>query len=525
MEHLRIVAAIVILACGNSFIAAESDRPNVVLIMVDDLGYSDIGCYGSEIDTPTLDRLAESGLRFTQFYNTAKCHSSRISLLTGRYPFQAGNQSMNKAVTTAEVLSNEDYFTAMCGKWHLREEPTDFGFQRYFGHLSGACNYYLGDNTFRLNGEKWNVPNKGFYTTVANVDFALKFLNEARAAQQPWFLYLAFNAPHAPLQPLREDYEKYLGRYDVGWDQIRAARIRKQRELGLFASDVEPSPRPDHIAAWESLTAEAQSWESRRMAAYAALIDRVDQELGRLVKNLTEEGELKNTLIMFVSDNGACPYDRSRNGYDAEPYNPKVRWSDSTGWAWARNSPFRFYKQNQFEGGIATPAIFHWPAGIRAEAGSIIHSPAHLIDLQPTIAAVTKADLPTQWPGRDLNPVAGISMAPILKGASMSRPSPLYFLFGQDRAIRDGDWKLVSFRSSPWELYNMAVDRTELNDLASEKSEQRDRMIRQWHDMAQNVDQAPRKNRGVVSDKVTPHRHAEWSVFPGDGSVLPRTSK
>ncbi|MDA7916502.1 sulfatase-like hydrolase/transferase, partial [Verrucomicrobia bacterium] len=214
--------------------------------MVDDLGFSDIGCYGSEIETPNLDALAADGLRFNQFYNTAKCHSSRVSLLTGRYAYQAGNVDLSKAVTSAEVLGSAGYFTAMSGKWHLKKEPTDFGFQRYFGHLSGACNYFKGDNTFRLNGEKWNVPDKGFYTTVANVDYALGFLQEARETKKPWYLYIAFNAPHAPLQPLKEDYEKYEGKYDKGWDVMRAKRVAKMRELGLFPKDMKPSKRPYH---------------------------------------------------------------------------------------------------------------------------------------------------------------------------------------------------------------------------------------------------------------------------------------
>ena len=195
-------------------------KPNVVILMVDDLGYSDIACYGGEIETPNLDRLAANGLRFSQFYNTAKCHSSRVSLLTGQYCVAAGDVAMSHAVSSAEVLRDAGYFTAMTGKWHLDKEPTDFGFERYFGHLSGACNFFKGDNTFRLNGKPWKVPDTDFYTTVENIDFALEFLDEARTAKKPFYLYVAFNAPHAPLHALPEDYAKYQGRYDSGWDQI-----------------------------------------------------------------------------------------------------------------------------------------------------------------------------------------------------------------------------------------------------------------------------------------------------------------
>ncbi|MCB1091948.1 MAG: sulfatase-like hydrolase/transferase, partial [Verrucomicrobiae bacterium] len=298
----------------------SAEKPNIVVLLADDLGFSDLGCYGSEIETPTLDRLASNGLRFTQFYNTAKCHSSRVSLLTGRWCRQAGDESLHRAVTIPEVLAPAGYFTAMAGKWHLSQQPTDFGFQRYFGHLSGSTNYYRGDKTFRLNGEPFTVPEEGFYTTVANVDHALQFLGEARETNQPWFLYLAFNAPHAPLQPLEADYKKYLGRYDEGWDAMRAKRLARQADLNLFGQTLEPSPRPEHIPAWDSLKPEIQHWESRRMAAYAALIDRVDQEVGRLVTDIEGHGELENTLILFFSDNGACPYDRSNQGMDQEPY-------------------------------------------------------------------------------------------------------------------------------------------------------------------------------------------------------------
>ncbi|MFN5834268.1 MAG: sulfatase-like hydrolase/transferase, partial [Akkermansiaceae bacterium] len=365
---------------------AAEKKPNILVIMTDDLGYSDLGCYGSEIDTPNLDRLAANGVRFSQFYNTAKCHSSRVSLLTGRWCIQAGEKSMKKAVTIPEVLAPAGYSTMMTGKWHLDKQPTDFGFQKFFGHLSGYCNYFRGDDTFRLNGEKWEVPKEDFYTTTANVDYGLKFISQAREEKKPWFLYIAFNAPHEPLQPLKQDYEKYRHRYTGGWDEMNHCRFEKQKKVGVMPNETQPSPRPAHITAWKTLSAEIRDWESRRMAAYAALIDRVDQELGRIITDLEANGELDNTLIVFLSDNGACPFDRQNIGKDLEPHDPESKWTDSTGWAWARNTPFRFYKQNQFEGGIATPAIFHWPAGIKATKGSVTTSPAHLVDLLPTLA-------------------------------------------------------------------------------------------------------------------------------------------
>jgi len=511
MKHPALIAGV--FACLLASPALAQRQPNILVVLTDDLGFSDLGCYGGEIATPTLDRLAAGGVRFTQFYNTAKCHSSRVSLLTGRWCRQAGDIRMKRAMTIPEVLAPAGYFTAMTGKWHLGDEPTDYGFQRYFGHLSGATDYYRGDETFRLNGRPWTVPPNDFYTTVANVDYGLDFIQQARTQKKPWFLYIAFNAPHAPLQPLAVDYQKYLGRYDVGWDAVRAARLEKQRRLGLFGRDVEPAPRPDHVPAWEELTADLRVKEAKRMAAYAALIDRIDQELGRLVANLEAKDELNDTLIVFVSDNGACPFGRPGTAGKREPYAPGQEWEDSTGWAWARNSPFRFYKQNQYEGGIATPAIFHWPNGIRQAAGSLVHSPAHLVDVLPTLAEISAATVPDTFPGRELAPLAGVSLAPVLRGQVLESRPPIHLLYHTDRGLRDGDWKLVSFQSQPWELYNLAEDRTELHDVAAAHPEILERMVRQWHDMAASVLHAPAKEREPVAETATPRQNKRWSNY------------
>jgi len=495
--------------------AAEAERPNILVVMVDDMGFSDLGCFGSEIETPTLDRLAANGLRFTQFYNTAKCHSSRVSLLSGMYCYQAGNTSLRNCTTSAEVLAKAGYFTMMTGKWHLQEEPTDFGFQRYFGHLSGACNYFTGDNTFRLNGKKWEVPKEGFYTTTAKVDYALKFLKEARETDKPWYLYVAFNAPHAPLQPLKEDYEKYRGRYKQGWDAISRGRLAKQRALGLFGKDIEAPARPEHVWAWDKLDDGWKQFEEKRMTAIAGMIDRIDREMGRLVADLRRAGELDNTMILFISDNGACPYDRGRSRRDLEqkPYDANVRWSDSTGWAWARNAPFRFYKQNQFEGGICTAAIVHWPAGLKTRPGAIVDDPVHVIDVLPTLSDICRAPVPESWPGRELRPVSGVSLAPIFTGKRLGKRPPIHLLFGTDRGLRDGDWKLVSFRSQPWELYNIARDRTEQNDLAGKHPERVKTMAATWHEMARDVLHAPDKAVKPVQQNDGTKMNPEWSDF------------
>lgn len=494
----------------------SASRPNILFIMTDDLGYSDLGCYGSEIATPNLDRLATDGLRLSQFYNTAKCHSSRVALLTGQYCIAAGDIGMEHAVTTAEVLSRGGYFTAMTGKWHLKKQPTDFGFERYFGHLSGACNYFAGDKTFRLNGQPWTVPSSDFYTTTANVDYGLQFLQEARASKKPWYLYVAFNAPHAPLHALPQDFQKYAGRYSSGWDAVREARIEKQKQIGLLPKNMTPSPRPQHVHSWESLSRKRRDFESKRMQTLAAMIDRVDQEVGRLIQDLRDHEELENTLIWFVSDNGACPYDRRSTAIDKDPVTADVAFGDSTGWAWARNAPFRYYKQNQYEGGISSPSVIHWPDGLKTSAGQIVDVPSHLIDVLPTLAEISGTAIPTNDPHRELRPISGQSLVPILAGKPFERTSPLHLMFADDRGLRDGDWKAVSFRREAWELYNMRNDRAENVDLATQNPEQLQRMVEQWTKMTRDVLHASPRSYLPTTPAQLPHRHPEWTDLSRD---------
>ena len=522
MNTFRLLLITLVIAsavpCHSTKSQANDQRPpNIVVIMADDLGYSDIGCYGGEIDTPNLDSLAANGLRFSQFYNTAKCHSSRVSLLTGQYCIAAGDVSLSHAVTSAEVLRDAGYFTAMTGKWHLQREPTDFGFNRYFGHLSGACNFFKGDNSFRLNGEQWNVPavlhDKTFYTTVADVDFAIDFLSEARKTEKPFYLYVAFNAPHAPLHALPEDYAKYKGRYTEGWDEIRDARIKKQMQLGLLPDTLTPSPRPPHVRAWKDVVPWQRSYETNRMVTLAAMIDRVDQEIGRLVDNLKEHDELNNTLILFVSDNGACPYDRRAPLLDVEPTNGDIALADSTPWAWARNAPFRFYKQNQFEGGISSPGIVHWPGGLKTKPGAIVDTPAHLIDVFPTLADLAGTSIPGEYPQRDLRPVSGVSLRPVFEGEKLNRVKPIHLQFSSDYGLRDGDWKVVSFKGQEWELYNVANDRTETNNLAASEPERLTAMVKKWKSMSRDVLHSSTLANPKMLPARVPKSNSQWTVF------------
>lgn len=479
-----------------------SARPNIVLMMVDDLGFSDFGCYGSEIETPNVDALASKGMRFSQFYNTAKCHSSRICLLTGKYTFQAGNNAMDRALTVGEVMQANGYFTAMAGKWHLNNEPTDRGFMRYWGHLSGATNFFTGDNTFRLNGKKWSDFGDDFYTTDANVDYAIGFIDEALKSGKPFFQYIAFNAPHYPLQAKRDDVLKYKGRYALGWDELRRQRYAKQVEHGLIDQGHALSPRPDYIPAWDQLTADQRVWEEARMEVFAAMVDSVDQNIGRLVKHLKAKGVYENTLIMLCSDNGACPFDRTR-GKELKPWDPKSYWCYDVGWAHAGNTPFRWYKQNQHEGGISSPLIAHWPRQIgAAHRGSVTNQPGHLIDLLATCIDAAGGKYPSEYQGKPTTPIQGKSLLPILHGESREPHEYLYFQFSNNRAIRQGDWKAVSARGGRWELYNLADDRTELHDLAESNPKRLETLQKLWHQVAENVDKAPKNHRKPASHRL-----------------------
>ncbi len=462
--------------------ASCQQRPNIVLIMVDDMGFSDLGCYGGEIQTPNLDALAHNGIRFTQFYNCAKCETTRATLLSGQYYPEVDNTQLNNCITIAEGMKAAGYQTIMTGKWHVKGSPLDFGFDRYFGHLSGATNFFVGDGTFRIGKEKFNVPESGFYTTDANTDYAIQFLKESNP-EEPFFLYIAHNAPHYPLQAPKKDVEKYLNNktYNVGWDQIRERRFRKQIELGLFPSTTKHAQRPRDVPAWEALSAKDKQRQILMMSTFAAMVDRVDQNLGRLVNHLKQSGQLDNTLILFWSDNGACPFQRTRkptldsfndpNIQTLMPWNPKSYWVYDKGWAHACNTPFREYKQNQHEGGICTPLIAHWPKLIQAR-GEIVRQPGHLVDIMTTCFDLASFKYPKHHKGQEIGEARGRSLTPIFKGETRE-PHPQIFqsFYGKNNALRVGEWKIVNKDRNKFELYNIVVDRTEQNDLSKSNPE------------------------------------------------------
>ncbi len=492
------LAALFLLASGP--LGVTDDRPNIVVILVDDLGFSDLGCYGGEIDTPVLDGLASEGLRFTQFYNCAKCETTRATLLTGRYHHEVQIGKLANAATLAEVAKRAGYTTLMSGKWHMGGNPLDHGFDRYFGHLSGACNFFTGDETFRIGREVFEVPEEGFYTTDAKTDYAIEFVREADD-DKPFFLYLAYNAPHYPLHAPEREVRKYIGKYRAGWDELRQQRLARQRSMGLFGREYRLTPRPSDVPAWDSLSKAEQIEQDLMMAAFAGMVDRLDQNIGRFMKVLEELGEADNTLLLFFSDNGACPFQRTTAVTREQmlmPWDPKSYWTYDKGWAHACNTPFREYKRDQHEGGIATPCIVHWPKGLKRDAsasgfrgsdqGLLTDQPAHIVDVMATLMDLARIEYPTEMSGQPIGRPRGRSLVPVFEGKQRPAHPTLHFTFyGRHNALRQGDWKLVNKERGPWELYNLEADRTELHDLASQEPDQLDQMIADWQRLAAEI--------------------------------------
>jgi arylsulfatase A-like enzyme len=520
---------------------------NVVLVLNDDMGFSDIGCYGGEIHTPHLDRLAAHGLRFTQFYNTARCSPSRASLLTGLHPHQTGVGILTEdyspdgypgnlskhAVTIAEVLKLHGYRTYMSGKWHVanpasaapgREAldggngPLQRGFDRFYGTLNGAGSYYAPKTLMRddENVEHEAVMNKDYYYTDAISDHAAECIRDHRKhdADKPFFQYVAYTAPHWPLHAIEGDVAKYYGRFASGWDQLREQRMLRMVELGILPKSWLLSERDPTVPSWEDEV--HQEWRARCMEVYAAQLDRMDQGIGRIVSALEETEQLENTLFIFLSDNGGCAErieagwgpglvrsggapERTRGGEpvlfgenpDRQPGPENTYQSYGTGWANLSNTPFRLYKHWVHEGGIATPFIVHWPAGLQ-EQGGLRHTPAQLTDVMSTLLDVTGAAYPEVYNGREIPPCEGRSLLPIFS-KDQDRAEPLYWEHEGNAAIRIGKWKLVRKYPGPWELYDMELDRTEQVDLAGEDPDRVQDMADQYEQWARRCGVIPRE--------------------------------
>ncbi len=507
MKRLLLLACIVCLLGSHSLAAEEAARPNIVVILVDDMGYSDIGCYGSEIPTPHLDGLAAKGLRFTQFYNTGRCCPTRASLLTGLYPHQAGVGHMtadrgpkhpayrghlnDRCVTIGRVLSDAGYFTAVTGKWHIGHSdpsmwPVPRGFDRFFGVPEGGGFYFKlkPGRTVALNNEVMYSVDKqtpdGWYTTDAWTEWGIRFIDEARKEGKPWFLYLAHNAPHFPLQAPPEDIARFRGKYMAGWDKLREARHRRQIEMGLFDKAWPMSPRPKNMPAWNELDNQQRDRFDHIMAIYAATIYRMDRSVGTLVSALRERDMLDNTLILFLSDNGGNAESGPNGRLDGDPPgSAKSNVFCGQCWATHQNTPLRRYKHYNHEGGSATPLIAYWPAGIKAQ-GELRHQPGHVIDIMATCVDLARATYPEKLDGQAIQPMEGRSLVPAFANRPLQREA-LYWEHEGNRAVRVGDWKLVAIKGGPWELYDLKADRTELNDLSAEMPDKVNALSTLWN--------------------------------------------
>jgi arylsulfatase A-like enzyme len=566
------LCAFLLFSCGQ----AEKEtgfRPNIILIMSDDMGYSDIGCYGSEISTPNLDALAVNGLRFTQFYNTARCCPTRASLMTGLHPHQAGvGHMMNdrgtpayqgelnqSCMTIAEVLKTAGYSTYMTGKWHVtpllptRENPSKHnwplqrGFDRFFGTIHGAGSFY--DPNSLTSGNSFIAPGKGFYYTDAISDTAVKFIRE-HTGENPFFLYVPYTAAHWPMHALPEDIAKYKGMYDQGWDEIRRERYERMVEMGLISPQWKMSEAyPD--TPWDE--AELKEWHAACMEVYAAMIDNMDQGIGRIVRELENQCKLENTLILFLQDNGACAetYAFGRRGDDTirvdpdtiRPYPPGYLQRDmeplqtrdgrpsragygvypgpadtyvgyDKSWSNASNTPFRMFKHWVNEGGISTPLIVHWPEGFEAK-GEFRWQPGQLTDIMATCVDVAGADYPEVFNGNPIIPMEGTSLVPVFDDRALDREF-LYFEHEGNRVIRKGKWKLVSeawfwpfmhdsineIPLEKWELYDLEADRTELNNLATKYPEMVNELAGAWQNWAERTGAIPKPEGFRMPDYV-----------------------
>lgn len=516
---------------------SEPERPNIILIMVDDMGFSDLGYHGGEIDTPNLDRLAYGGVRFSQFYNSGRCCPTRATLMTGLHPHQTGVGWMTQppgsqrgkteppayqghlneqCVTIAEILRDHDYATMMTGKWHLgyndkADWPLQRGFEKYYGCIPGATRFFhphaergitLGNET--VNPVK-STTEEDFYTTDAFTDYATQFIGEhleGGKKENPFFLYLAYTAPHWPLQAFEDDIAKYRGKYKEGWDKLRETRFAKQKELGLIDEKWELSPPTPGIPDWDSLDEKKRDEMDLKMAVYAAMVDRVDQNIGKLTGFLQDAGIFDDTLILFLSDNGACQEGGMLGRgefYDVEKRNQESNNSYGEAWANAGSTPFRYYKHYLHEGGAATPFFMHWPAGIGlrndwyTEAGQ-------LIDIMPTILDVAGAEYPGERRGEKVPDLDGVSLRPAFSGKVLNREDPIFIEHETNASVRDGDWKLVGKEVATvngtdrkqWELYNIAEDRTETNNLASRNPEKVKELAEKWESWANRVKVYPR---------------------------------
>lgn len=492
LKSFQQIATLLFVVCGLSS-ACASERPNIVLIMCDDMGWSDIGCYGGEVETPNLDRMASEGMRFTQFYNCAKCTTTRASIVTGLHPRRKGGLLTRQMVTTGEVLAAAGYQTSLSGKWHLgasdSTHPFYRGFQEYYGLLDGCCNFFdpsIADpdykggrvRNFASNDQRVTEFPDNFYTTDAFTDHAIEQIKSAAENKRPFFTHVCYTAPHYPLHAKPQDIQKYIGRFKMGWEKMREQRYQRQIELGLLNPEIWKLSDGDSRAyAWDQAD---QEFEDRRMAVYAAMIDSMDQNIGRLMQTLKDTGVDDNTVVFFLSDNGGCA--EEPGGRDPAQRNPGPKddyVAVGPAWGWAQNTPFKRYKQWVHEGGICTPMIARWPKVIRNS--SISEQPAHIIDFMATFVELAETDYPAKFEGHEIIPLEGKSITPILRGNVRQPHASLAWEWSGNRALRQGDWKLVwDKKIKLWELYDLKRDRCETIDLADQAPQRVKAMADDW---------------------------------------------
>lgn len=496
-----------------SLSAATGARPNIVLIMADDMGFSDIGCYGGEIQTPNLDRLAREGMRFTQFYNNAKCTTTRASLLSGMYPRNNGNAIPREIPTIAETLRAAGYRTGMSGKWHLGSKPPqrpyDRGFEEYYGLMDGAVNFFNPAQpdpefkggkvrTFGHNDQLVKEFPPGFYTTDAFTDHAISTMTRFAKEQKPFFIHLAYTAPHYPLHAFPEDIAKYRGKYRKGWDALRKERFERQVKMGLIDSKWKLPPADERTYDWATAN---QDWEDLRMATYAAMVDRMDQNIGRVLATLKDLGLEENTIVMFLSDNGGCTEEPGGRDDTKEPGIVSTYTTVGPAWGAAQNTPFRRYKSWSNEGGISTPFIVRWPG--KVPGGTMTHHVGHIIDVLPTCLDAAGAKPLATIDGKPTLPLEGSSLGPILRGSERPAPERLFWEWSGNCAVREGKWKLVwdtLNRSKQWQLFDMSVDRVEMNDLAGKYPERVAAMSAAYTAWAKALGRKMPGHKGKTSD-------------------------
>lgn len=541
---------------ASSSLVTAAERPNIIVVLSDDMGFSDIGCYGGEIETPNLDALADGGLRFTQFYNTGRCCPTRASLLTGLYPHQAGIGHMmsdrghdgyrgelgKDCVTIAESLGSQGYRCYLSGKWHVTKAvaadadrhnwPLQRGFDRFYGTIHGAGSFFDPKSLTRNNDAispfadpEYNPPGGIYYYTDAISDHAARFIvdHHVQNGDQPFFLYLSYTAAHWPMHALPQDIAKYEGKYDEGFKATHDARYKRLLELGLVDEKWGRNPL---VWDWNTKVKD-KKWESANMEVYAAMVDSMDQGIGRVCESLKSTGQFENTLIFYMQDNGGCAENYGRkmhkNGPPKRPVSPTLRPLEpdslqpdmnpvqtrdgypvrmgygvmpgpedtligyGEGWANVSNTPFRLYKHYVHEGGIATPLIAHWPDGID-RSGEIEHQPGHLVDIMATALDVAGAKHPSEREEKVVQALEGTSLAPAFRGEALGRTAPLFWEHEGNRAIRDGKWKLVARGAKgPWELYNMEEDRTEMNNLAQKNPAKAKALAAAWQAYAERA--------------------------------------